>query len=148
MNMRGFEIAKGYENNNINLPKRSTMKSAGYDLSLAEDLVIEAGKIGLGVTGIKAYMQDDEVLMLFARSSLPRKYQLILPNGVGIIDADYYGNASNDGLIHVQLMNLGDEKVILKKGERVAQGIFRKFLTVDGEEEITTERTGGFGSTD
>ena len=146
--MRGFRIAKGYENKEIELPKRSTSRSAGYDISLAEDLTIEPGKIGLGATGIKAFMQDDEVLMMVPRSSLPRKYGLILPNSVGIIDSDYYGNPTNDGLIHIQLYNIGSETVTIKKGERVVQGIFRKYLTVQDEDEILTMRTGGFGSTD
>ncbi|XMB66806.1 dUTP diphosphatase [Mycoplasmatota bacterium zrk1] len=145
--MRGFEIAKGYENKEVILPKRSTKLSACYDISLVEDLEIEPHGIGLGVTGLKAYMQDDEVLMLFARSSLPRKFGVFLPNAVGIVDADYYNNPTNDGLIHVQLFNLGNEKVVLKKGERIAQGMFRKYLTVDNEDAIDTVRVGGFGST-
>lgn len=146
--MRGFRKAKGYENIEIELPKRSTPRSAGYDISLAEDLTIEPGKIGVGSTGIKAFMQDDEVLMMIPRSSLPRKYGVLLPNSVGIIDSDYYGNETNDGLIHIQLLNFSDKTVTLKKGERVVQGIFRKYLTVQDEEEILTMRTGGFGSTD
>jgi len=146
--MRGFRIAKGFENMNIELPKRSTSRSAGYDISLAEDLTIEPGKIGLGATGIKAFMQDDEVLMMVPRSSLPTKHGLILPNSVGIIDSDYFNNPTNDGLIHIQLYNIGSESVTIKKGERVVQGIFKKYLTVQDEDEILTMRTGGFGSTD
>lgn len=146
--MRGFEVCKGFEDKNVSLPKRSTKNSAGYDISLAEDLTIEPRKLGIGLTGIKAYMQHDEVLMLFTRSSLPRKYGLILPNSVGIIDSDYYSNPTNDGQIHVQLYNFGDEPVTLKKGERIVQGIFRKYLTVENEEEIHTVRNGGMGSTD
>ncbi len=145
--MRGFEIVKGFENKGITLPKRSTKRSAGYDISLAEDLTIYPRKLGVGLTGVKAYMQDDEVLMLFTRSSLPKNYGLILPNSVGIIDSDYYSNPTNDGQIHVQLYNFGDEPVTLKKGERIVQGIFRKYLTVENEEEINTTRTGGMGST-
>lgn len=146
--MRGFEVVKGFENKDITLPKRSTKQSAGYDIALAEDLTIEPRKLGVGLTGIKAYMQSDEVLMLFTRSSLPRKYGLILPNSVGIIDSDYYSNPTNDGQIHVQLYNFGDETVTLKKGERIVQGIFRKYLTVENEEVITQTRIGGMGSTD
>ncbi len=145
--MRGFEIVKGFEDKDIKLPKRSTKQSAGYDISLAEDLTIQPRQLGVGLTGVKAYMQPDEVLMLFTRSSLPRKYGLILPNSVGIIDSDYYNNPTNDGQIHVQLYNFGDEPVTLKKGERIVQGIFRKYLTVENEEVITQTRTGGMGST-
>ena len=145
--MRGFEKAKGYEHLEFELPKRGTVHSAGYDFAIIEELTIEPGEIKMGVTGIKAYMMDDEVLKLYPRSSLPRRYHLTIPNNVGIIDKDYYGNEDNDGAIFVQLHNFGTETVTLKKGERVAQGIFVKYLTVDNEEQVTATRNGGFGST-
>lgn len=145
--MRGFEKAKGYEHLEFELPRRGTKYSAGYDLAIIEDLTIAPGEIKMGVTGIKAYMMDDEVLKLYPRSSLPRRYHLTIPNNVGIIDKDYYGNKDNDGAIFVQLHNFGTETISLKKGERVAQGIFVKYLTVDNEEQVTATRNGGFGST-
>jgi len=145
--VRGFEKAKGYENLDIKLPKRSTLHSAGYDIAIVEDISIEPGEIKLGVTGLKAYMQDDEVLMLYPRSSLPRNYHLTIPNNVGIIDKDYYSNKDNDGAIFVSLYNFGKETTVLKKGERVAQGIFQKYLVSPHEETVTKVRNGGFGST-
>jgi len=145
--MRGFEIAKGFEIFNIELPKRSTKYSAGYDLKLIDDLVIEPGEIGLGVTGVKAFMMDDEVLKIYPRSSLPRRYSVTIPNNVGIIDKDYYGNEVNDGAIFVALWNFSKDPVTIKKGERVAQGIFQKYLVSRLEEEVKTTRNGGFGST-
>jgi dUTP pyrophosphatase len=145
--MRGFEIAKGFEIFNIELPKRSTKYSAGYDLKLIDDLVIEPGEIGLGVTGVKAFMMDDEVLKIYPRSSLPRRYSVTIPNNVGIIDKDYYGNEVNDGAIFVALWNFSKDPVTIKKGERVAQGIFQKYLVSPLEDEVKTTRNGGFGST-
>ena len=145
--MRGFEKAKGYEHIDFNMPKRGTAHSAGYDFEIIEDLEIKPGEIKMGVTGVKAYMMDDEVLQLYPRSSLPRRYHVTIPNNVGIIDKDYYGNADNDGAIFVSLLNFGTETVFLKKGERVAQGIFTKYLVSPHEEEVTTKRNGGFGST-
>mgnify|MGYP002639439463 CR=1 FL=1 len=145
--MRGFEKARGYEQITYDLPKRGTKYSAGYDFAIIEDLEIKPGEIKMGVTGIKAYMMDDEVLKLYPRSSLPRRYNLTIPNNVGIIDKDYYGNDDNDGAIFVSLHNFGTETVTLKKGERVAQGIFTKYLTIDNEETVTNTRNGGFGST-
>ncbi len=145
--MRGFEKAKNYENLDFNLPKRCTKHSAGYDIAIIEDITIEPGKIKLGVTGLKAFMQDDEVLMVYPRSSLPRKYFLTIPNNVGIIDKDYYGNADNDGAIFVSLYNFGTKPVSLKSGERVAQGIFQKYLVSPHEDEVINVRNGGFGST-
>ena len=123
--MRGFEKAKGFENIDFELPKRSTLHSAGYDIAIIEDLEIGPGEIKAGVTGIKAFMMDDEVLKMYPRSSLPRNYNLTIPNNVGIIDKDYYGNKENDGAISVTLHNFGNKLVSLKSGERVAQGIQR-----------------------
>ena len=145
--MRGFEKAKGYEHLEFSLPKRGTEFSAGYDFALIEDLEIKPGEIKMGVTGVKAFMMNDEVLKIYPRSSLPRKYSLTLANNVGIIDKDYYGNPDNDGAIFVQLRNFGQETILLKKGERVAQGIFCKYLTVTNEEAVNNKREGGFGST-
>jgi len=143
--MRGFKVAKGYEN--INLPKRSTKQSAGYDFEICEDLTMHPKEIALAQTGVKAYMMEDEVLKLYPRSSLPKKFGLTIPNNVGIIDADYYENDDNDGAIFIQLYNLSDQTITVKKGTRIAQGIFSKYLTVEKEDIIQTSRNGGFGST-
>lgn len=145
--MRGFNKAKGYELIDFELPKRGTKFSAGYDFAIIEDLEIKPGEIALGVTGVKAYMMDDEVLQLYPRSSLPRRHHLTIPNNVGIIDKDYYGNPDNDGAIFVSLWNFGNETVFLKKGERVAQGIFMKYLVSPDEVVVLQTRNGGFGST-
>ncbi len=145
--MRGFERAKGYQDIEFSLPKRGTLHSAGYDFEIIEELTIQPGEIKLGVTGVKAYMMDDEVLKLYPRSSLPRRYHLTIPNNVGIIDKDYYGNPDNDGAIFISLYNFGSQPVTLLKGERVAQGIFQKYLTSPQEELVKSVRNGGFGST-
>ncbi len=145
--MRGFEKAKGYEDLEILIPVRSTKKSAGYDFALIEETVIPAGKIVWGKTGLKSYMADDEVLFIYPRSSLARKRGLMLSNNVGVVDSDYYSNPDNDGHIMISLYNFTNEDVTLPKGERVAQGIFQKYLTCTDEETVTSERKGGFGST-
>lgn len=147
---RGFEIAKGFENANINLPKRSTKNSAGYDIEAAEDSVVPAFKPGqkpvLVKTGLKAYMQSDEVLILANRSSNPGKKGLILANSIGVVDSDYYGNPDNDGHIMFAFFNFKDEDIEIKKGERIGQGMFQKYLVTD-DDTAEGERTGGFGST-
>ena len=147
---RGFEIAKGFENAKINLPVRSTKNSAGYDVEAAEDCIIPAFKRGqkptLIKTGIKAYMESDEVLILANRSSNPGKKGLILANSIGVVDSDYYGNPDNDGHIMYAFYNIKDEDVEIKKGERIGQAIFQKYLIAD-DDEAAGERTGGFGST-
>jgi dUTP pyrophosphatase len=97
-------------------------------------------------TGIKAYMQSDEVLILANRSSGPLKRRLILPNGIGVIDADYYNNPDNEGEIYFQLINYGVSAVHIKKGERLGQGIFVPFLKSDDDQDNGQARLGGFGS--
>lgn len=144
--MRRFEVAKGFENVSINMPKRATTKSAGYDICAIEDTIINPGEIVLVKTGLKALMEDDEVLMLYPRSSLSLKKYLTIPNNVGIIDADYYGNINNDGHIFVAIYNFSSEKKIINKNERIAQGIFLKYLKIDDDSSLNV-RVGGFGST-
>ena len=149
--MRGFEIAKGWEDKDINLPVRKTAASAAYDLEAAEDIVLPKFELGakpiLIPTGLKAYMESDEVLMLFPRSSGPKKMGIMFPHSAGIIDADYYGNPDNDGHIMIQCINIKNEDVMIKKGDAVAQAMFQKFLTTDND-AATGKRVGGFGSTD
>ncbi len=147
---RGFEIVKGFENANIKLPVRSTKNSAGYDIEAAEDCVIPAFKAGqkptLIKTGLKAYMQSDEVLILANRSSNPGKKGLILANSIGIVDSDYYENPDNDGHIMFAFYNVKEEDIEIKKGERIGQGMFQKYLVTDTD-CADGERIGGFGST-
>lgn len=148
--IRGFEVAKGFEDKEINLPVRKTKFSAGYDIEAAEDVVVPSFKKGMNPTliktGIKAYMQDDEVLMLYNRSSNPKKKGLILANSVGVIDKDYYGNQDNDGHIMFAFYNIKDEDVTIKKGEAIGQAVFQKYLVTDND-SAEGERIGGFGST-
>ena len=151
MKTRGFEIAKGFEDKDINLPVRKTKFAAGYDIEAAEDIVIPSFKKGMAPTliptGIKAYMEDDEVLYLYNRSSNPKKKGLILANSVGVIDKDYYGNPDNDGHIMFAFFNIKEEDITIKKGEAIGQGVFAKYLVTD-DDVAGGERTGGFGSTD
>ena len=151
MKLRGFEIAKGWEDKDINIPVRKTKFAAGYDIEAAEDIVIPSFKKGMAPvlipTGLKAYMEDDEVLYLYNRSSNPKKKGLVLANSVGVVDKDYYGNPDNDGHIMFAFFNIKDEDITIKKGEAIGQGVFSKYLVTDGDVALG-DRTGGFGSTD
>lgn len=130
----------------LRLPKRSTAKSAGYDFYVLERTVCKSHEITMVKTGVKAYMEDGETLLLFNRSSNPKKKGLIILNGVGVVDADYADNPDNEGEIAGLFYNMRDEDVILEAGEKMMQGIFVKYgITVDDEAE--GERKGGFGST-
>ena len=148
--VRGFEIAKGWEDKDIHLPVRKTAKSAAYDVEAAEDMIIKPYKPGdkpaLIPTGLKAYCQDDEWYMCANRSSGPKKGFLI-PHGIGIIDSDYYENEENDGHFYFQYINMSDKDIIIKKHDVIGQVIFQKFLLADND-NATGTRKGGFGSTD
>ena len=146
--IRGFEVVSVYQGTDIRLPIRKTKASAGYDLSAAEDAVIAPGGSTLVPTGLKAYMQENEVLLLYIRSSVAHKQQLMLMNSVGVIDADYYDNAENEGHILIPLYNFGAYVVHIARGERIVQGIFTDYLAADGDAAgIGPVRQGGFGST-
>ena len=148
MNKRGFEVVSAYADKGIDLPTRKTGCSAGYDFAAAEDVLLEPGRVTLVPTGLKAYMQPDEYLGIHVRSGFSIRNRVSCVNDEGIIDADYYGNADNEGHIFVALFNLGDNSVQIKKGTRIAQGIFYRYLTVDGDAAgIGTARSGGMGST-
>ena len=98
-------------------------------------------------TGIKVKMSEDECLLLYNRSSNPLKRGLILANGVGVIDSDYYNNPDNEGEIFGQFINLSPTPYKIHKGDRIMQGIFQKYLVTE-DDESSASRSGGFGSTD
>lgn len=103
-------------------------------------------KVDLVPTGIKCYLPHGYYLQLSVRSSLPLKYWLIMANGIGVIDADYYNNPDNEGHIYFQLINLGQYPIIIKKGDCFGQGIILPY-NVTNEDNTTATRVGGFGST-
>ena len=142
---RGFEMVSTYSN--VNLHRRATTLSAADDLYSAAEVTIEAGQMGQIPTGIKAYFEDDEVLYLYSRSSFPIKYGLILPNSVGVIDADYYNNSSNEGELFILVYNITNYPVTVPQNERIAQAVFAKVLRSDDDLVNDEIRKGGFGST-
>lgn len=155
--VRFFAVVKGFEDQEINLPQRSTKFSAGYDFEAAQDVEIVPIwraiihkldiKPQLVPTGIKAKFGEDEALFLYNRSSNPIKRFLLMGNGVGVVDSDYYNNSQNEGHIYFQFWNFGFKSQFIKKGDKIGQGIFKKFLLVDSEEKPKNTRSGGHGST-
>lgn len=144
--MRDFYPVKNAPADTV-LPTRKTRKSAGYDFYLPCDVHLKPRSTSKIIpTNVKAAMPEDEVLLLFIRSSIGIKKNIVLANGTGIIDADYYSNPDNDGNIGIALQNNSDDHVYLKKGERIMQGVFVKYGVCDSD-ECENERTGGFGST-
>lgn len=185
--MAKFEKVSRFSEVNINLPLRKTANSAGYDMEVAEDIVIPSyytlcnkmlherfdskpidsntyfaaiielndlatltkaakAKPTLVSTGMKCQLEPNTYLELSVRSSCPLKYWLILANGVGIIDADYYNNPDNEGEIFFQMINLSPFDIQLHKGDIIGQGIIKPYLTTE-DDNASGERMGGFGST-
>lgn len=147
--MRFFEEVstkhRKYDTDTI-LPTRADKGSAGHDFRLKEEVVLQPGECKLIFTDVKAFMPQNEVLMLYIRSSIGYKKGVIFKNGTGIIDSSYYNNPDNDGNIGLTLYNINDYPVVLEKGERVAQGLFMPYLITNDDEVVNEERNGGFGS--
>lgn len=197
--MPRFEVISKYKDLGIELPKRATAHSAGYDFCAAEDIVVPAYDIEgarafynskedsydlyyklvsllnndpvqgmrgiqksledaqelnktleirptLIPTGVKCYLGDNQYLQLSIRSSIALKNLILLANGVGIIDSDYVDNPSNEGHIMFQVLNLSPFDILIKKGDKIGQGIILSYgITEDDDAE--GERNGGFGST-
>ena len=143
-----FEKVKRMEED-IKLPERSTLNSAGYDFFAIEDIIFNPETITRVFTGVKCELMSNQVLILANRSSNPSKKGLVLLNGIGVIDADYYGNPDNDGEIAFEFYNMLDELVEIKKGEKLGQGLILKFDKVEDDyiSDPYKTRSGGFGST-
>lgn len=172
-----FEPVSKYLTAGLPLPVRKTEMSAGYDMVVAEDIIIPpyeqlmsrlindydistprtlnelakmtkatGAKPTLVSTGMKCHMPKGYYLELSVRSSTPLKNWIILANGVGIIDADYYNNPDNEGEIFFQLINLSPFPISLCKGDIIGQGIIMPYITTVND-EANGNRTGGFGST-
>lgn len=176
--MRRFEVISSYKDKEINMPKRATSYSAGYDIEAAEDIIIPSffkklnnimhstsfqepidlkdSKIilkNLGFqatrvpTGLKVYVEPNEYLRVVDRSSIGTGSLLVMPHSEGIIDKDYADNPDNEGHIMIGLINLSPFDILIKKGDKIAQGIICRYRTVDSESAPFQERVGGFGST-
>lgn len=129
------------------LPKRSTKKSAGYDFVAIDDYLIKSDEVLKIPLGVKVRMEDDEVLFLISRSSMGFKYNIRMTNQIGIIDSDYYNNSMNEGHMWISLQNHSRTDYQIKKGDKLIQGVFVKYLTVANENPIEEERISGIGST-
>lgn len=174
--MAKFEFVTKYKDCGLDLPVRKTSHSAGYDLCAAEDMVLQPYRFAmeditkkipyqfytlkdmehwtkctgarpyLVSTGLKCELDEGTYLELSVRSSTPLKYWLVMANGVGIIDKDYYNNDSNEGEIFLQLINLSPYPIRIQKGDMIGQAIIKPYLTIENDCASGT-RIGGFGST-
>lgn len=122
------------------LPIRATKHSAGYDFYAAVPVEIKPGEKRVIPTNIAVEMEEDDVLLIFPRSSYAIKFGLELVNSIGVIDADYKDQ------IFICYCNTGNEPFFIKRGDRIAQGVFVKFFKTD-DDSASGERRGGVGST-
>lgn len=151
-NVEVFTDEKGkkieFKMEDVQLPTRNDKGSAGYDFYVRKEVTILPMQKTIIHTDVKAYMPEDEVLLLFARSSVAHVKGLLLSTGVSVIDSSYYGNEDNDGNILLAVVNSTGKAITLKAGDRICQGVFVKYGVVDNDEPRTAERAGGMGSSD
>ena len=130
----------------IDIPKRSTVASAGYDFQIPFSVTIHPGQTIIIPTGIKVKLDPDKVLMIAPRSSIGIKKHLKMANTQAYIDADYYNNPSNEGHILIALTSENNNNVSLEYKDKIAQGIIIQYFTTE-DDDCTNTRTGGIGST-
>lgn len=142
---RGFEPARGYEDIVQHLPRRATPGSGGYDFWPLEELTLNPGESHPFYTGVKAYMSQNEILLVNIRSSYGIKHGIELCNEQGWIDSDYYSNKDNDGVIIIKVKNTGPKPFTFKKDEPFAQGMFIRYYLADNDNPRLAARGGGLG---
>ena len=150
--MRKFDYVKdefllyGVGKDELKKPVRATKHSVCYDCYSPIDIVIPAESTELVFINFKAYCNHDEGYILASTSGLGKR-GIILANGIGIIESDYADNVTNDGNIGFLLHNLNKTDYVVKKGDKIGQIFFFKFLKTDDDQENDIVRVGGFGST-
>ena len=129
------------------LPRYATENSAGMDLNanLKKTVVLKPLDRALISTGIYIAVPKGYEAQVRPRSGLAVKKGISVLNSPGTIDADYRGE------VKVILVNLSNEAVEIKNGERIAQMIIAKHESIKWDEvdvlEDTERGDGGFGST-
>lgn len=129
------------------LPIYETAGAVCFDLYARESVEVKPGELARVKLNVVVETPKGYMLMLVPRSSLPaKKPGLIYPHGVGVIDQDYRG--PNDEIM-LQIKNVGNETILIEKGERIAQAGFVRMDRAELEEveKVATESRGGFGST-
>lgn len=144
MNENQFEQVTGYHD--AIMPTRKTEFSAGYDIACYHSGSVQPGEVKLLETGVKCKINPDEYLQLHLRSSVGIKNSVMLANGTGIIDADYYNNETNEGHIMIPIRNIGNKPFKYHANERLAQLIIMPYR-ITAKDRTTDKRHGGFGST-
>jgi dUTP pyrophosphatase len=128
------------------LPAYASAGAVGFDLYCRQDAIVEPGQIALLPTGVAVSTPPGYMLLVTSRSSTPRRKGLSVPHGVGVIDQDYSGDGDE---ILCQVLNFTQDAVTVRRGERIAQGIFVRVdrATWDEVDSMSSPSRGGFGST-
>lgn len=122
--------------------RRETKHSAGYDIPVIKGATIRPGETHVFDTDCALDIKDDEVALIFSRSSVGFKKDLMLVNSVAVIDSDFYPNE-----MKIKVYNFGNKTQVIEDGERLAQAVIVKYETLDGEELSEVIRESGIGST-
>lgn len=144
----------------VTLPRRGDPGSAGHDFYSNEDVVIKGnrvvqlsdGEYGLKYgehtfwTDVKVKLPEDKVMLVEVRSSIGIKYHGNLKNSTGVIDASYYFNPKTDGNVGINIVNYSTEDIVIKRGERIAQGLVVNYYVAEDDKPIKETRDGGTGS--
>jgi dUTP pyrophosphatase len=131
-------------NDNAYPPKRANEYAAGYDLYASENCIIDPHKHSIIKTGISIQLPPNTYGRIAPRSGFTVKKHSHI--GAGVIDCDYRGE------IGIVVFNLdSEEKIVIEKGNKIAQLIITPILTPDVTIiDILDESdrgSGGFGST-
>jgi dUTP pyrophosphatase len=129
------------------LPQYETDGAVGFDLLCRESITIDPQTVGLISANVIVETPPGYMLMVTLRGSTPRKWGLLIPHGVGVIDQDYCGNGDE---IKIQVYNFTNQPVTIERGDKIAQGIFVRVDSAEWFEvsKMSSETRGGFGSTD
>jgi dUTP pyrophosphatase len=130
----------------VPLPSYQTAGAAGFDLASSVDMTIAPGDVALVPTGLVIQAPAGHFLGIFARSSTPLKRGLMVANGVGVVDSDYCGPKDE---IKIQVLNFTTAPVVVRRGDRLAQGVVLPFVRAEWRElaEMSQPTRGGFGAT-
>lgn len=138
--MKYFANVKGYE---VDLPKRATTGSSGYDFYSPQRYEVKAGETIVVETGVRFITDEPVWLMCMPRSGYGFKYGMRLYNTIGNIDSDYW-RSDNEG--HIMAKITAEKDFVIEKGDRFMQGVILPYLVADGD-NANGNRNGGFGST-
>jgi dUTP pyrophosphatase len=128
------------------VPRYETRGAAGFDLTCVEDVTVLPSRVAMVRTGLVVKVPQGMFLAVFARSSTPLKRGLLVANGVGVIDPDYCGETDE---VKILVTNFTDTPVVVRAGDRIAQGILLAAPRVTWTEGTPSSQSrGGFGSTE